>query len=556
MSLLDLNSIAQITGNTSSDSRPLGLLSPEAQQFLGGGLLGRFQPGPNEGWSERLFGTNDPRDPRGPAMTALSLGLLRGDFASGVEGANRAIFDTEDRNTKRALNNLALGRSALELQQLGDTMARRSSIRDGLTRLEQGDQGGGINYGSNQRIASGANPLGMPGGGGLPMFSQPVPQGGLSGSGSPTLQKQYEALGGSSAGQGNQVPGNYDSARGNYTQQLSQRLIRQASVYSANGDFETANKLYENASKFMPEVHKIEVMMQGDQPVNVITYKDGRQQVSAFGAKPDVHWMDTGNQVQAVDQNSMRPLGSPFMKQVTPGERASNAVAWANQRTAAERLQLDKEAPQYIQTDQGYVAVPKKPGAGPIVAQPVTGPNGESLASPKALTETQGKATTFAARMQDASRVLNDLEGKVAPNQVAQAGYRAEFPGWMPGGQILGSAVTAANNQFNPAVSSNAQLYRQAQENWVTANLRQESGAAISKDEMEKDVRKWFPQPGDSSALIGQKAAARQVAGRAMLTQAGPGARQVPSVVNGGTPGSEASAPDWKYVNGKLVRVK
>jgi hypothetical protein len=61
---------------------------------------------------------------------------------------------------------------------------------------------------------------------------------------------------------------------------------------------------------------------------------------------------------------------------ITAGAAASNAA------TARQRLELDSTAPQYVQTDSGLVAVPKRPGAGAIVAQTVTGADGQPLAKP------------------------------------------------------------------------------------------------------------------------------------------------------------------------------
>lgn len=73
----------------------------------------------------------------------------------------------------------------------------------------------------------------------------------------------------------------------------------------------------------------------------------------------------------------------------------------------------------------------------------------------------------------------------------------------------------------NYARSPEGQRYRQAQENWITANLRKESGAAIPEAETEREIKKWFPQPGDSVAVIAQKARARKDAQRSMIKSAG-----------------------------------
>lgn len=183
----------------------------------------------------------------------------------------------------------------------------------------------------------------------------------------------------------------------------------------------------------------------------------------------------------------------------------------------------------YQTDDQGHIiAVPTKakPGA-PIVSTPVVDASGKPVGSNTGtkLSETQGKATTFAARMQDAENTI----GKLEKQGVSGADLRT---------------IAAGNSFTNWLASPEGQEYRQAQENWVTANLRQESGAAIGKDEMNKDIRKFFPSVGDSPAVIEQKAKARQVAQRGMLVQAGPGAKDVAGIVNGpAAPPSTPSTP-------------
>lgn len=154
--------------------------------------------------------------------------------------------------------------------------------------------------------------------------------------------------------------------------------------------------------------------------------------------------------------------------------------------------------------------------------QDITDKRERELNGQKPLTESQGKATTFAARMGDAEDAIKSLEA----GGVTGKNFRT---------------IAAGSNFTNWLASPAGQQYRQAQENWVTANLRQESGAAIGKDEMEKDVRKFFPVPGDSDAVIVQKARSREVARQGMLTQAGPGAAKVPGIIKSA---SNTSVPD------------
>lgn len=86
----------------------------------------------------------------------------------------------------------------------------------------------------------------------------------------------------------------------------------------------------------------------------------------------------------------------------------------------------------------------------------------------------------------------------------------AVLPRWM-GGQALQQTLTSAVRE----------QYEQAQENWITANLRKESGAVIGPEEMQKEIRKWFPVVGNSPQVIEQKRNARMVAEESMRRNAG-----------------------------------
>lgn len=54
--------------------------------------------------------------------------------------------------------------------------------------------------------------------------------------------------------------------------------------------------------------------------------------------------------------------------------------------------------------------------------------------------------------------------------------------------------------------------YHQAMQNWVTANLRKESGAAIPEIEMQREIEKYFPMPGNSAQVVAQKERSRRQA--------------------------------------------
>lgn len=71
------------------------------------------------------------------------------------------------------------------------------------------------------------------------------------------------------------------------------------------------------------------------------------------------------------------------------------------------------------------------------------------------------------------------------------------------------------------AMSEDGQQYLAAKMNFITAVLRKESGAAISDTEFVNEDLKYFPQVGESDAVIEQKRLARQTAINSMKAQSG-----------------------------------
>lgn len=130
------------------------------------------------------------------------------------------------------------------------------------------------------------------------------------------------------------------------------------------------------------------------------------------------------------------------------------------------------------------------------------------------LTEGQYKARTFANRMSDATNIFNSpvLDKNGNPLRDSQGNIQTLE-------NIAGRPEYIKENiPFigNWATSTNRQRYKQAQENWVTANLRKESGAVIGEEEMQQEIKKWFPQTGDSDETVRQKSIARITAEQGM----------------------------------------
>ena len=101
----------------------------------------------------------------------------------------------------------------------------------------------------------------------------------------------------------------------------------------------------------------------------------------------------------------------------------------------------------------------------------------------------------------------------------------------------------------NWAVSGDYQKHEQAKSQFITAMLRQESGAAISPEEFTRYDREYFPQVGDDPSVIEQKRQMRQIAIDGMKKGAGP-LYQSPTM-------PQASQGGWVDVgNGVRIREK
>lgn len=135
--------------------------------------------------------------------------------------------------------------------------------------------------------------------------------------------------------------------------------------------------------------------------------------------------------------------------------------------------------------------------------------------------EGERNAAGFAQRMEFSEAKLKEIENKVAEEKLA--GKNVGDPYATGRTQFLGGVPLIGDYLQTKGSSVQQNLYRQAQENWVRANLRKESGAAIGKDEMDREIATYFPTAAESNnpQIIAQKAQARQVTMDAMRKAAG-----------------------------------
>lgn len=122
-------------------------------------------------------------------------------------------------------------------------------------------------------------------------------------------------------------------------------------------------------------------------------------------------------------------------------------------------------------------------------------------------TEGERNSAAYAQRMVAANQILSLPEiSRAAP------GFGSAAAGAVP---FVGESLRSM------AQSPETQQYAQAARDWIRAKLRKESGAAIGVEEEANEFRTYFPQVGDSAAVIKQKAEARARANQGMIQAAG-----------------------------------
>lgn len=157
------------------------------------------------------------------------------------------------------------------------------------------------------------------------------------------------------------------------------------------------------------------------------------------------------------------------------------------------------------------------------VTQFVSPKEGSTFAREDKPNDTQLKAATYVKRASAADKIVNDLiSNGYDPSSLWKV--KNSLP-------LVGNAISSKDDQ----------LFAQAQNDFVSAVLRPESGAAISDKEREAEKVKYFPQPGDSPQVIAQKADARQREIAGLMAQAGKSVGKVADIPVGRQQGASAS---------------
>lgn len=231
---------------------------------------------------------------------------------------------------------------------------------------------------------------------------------------------------------------------------------------------------------------------------------------------PKFQTVDNGGAIQmgTVDQlTGQFAPGQAIRKVQTPDSVASTATARRGQDLADARardangIAQSAARTQLVEGPDGYVLVDKGTG----LARPAATMSGAQVqGKDSGLNDTQAKALLFGSRMQAAEQALSKLDAQGVNRGSVVKQVVENTP-------LVGGALGAAANAL--VASPQQQQVEQAQRDFVNAVLRRESGAAISPTEFDSARKQYFPQVGDSQAVIQQKTQNRQLATRGLMAE-------------------------------------
>jgi len=317
---------------------------------------------------------------------------------------------------------------------------------------------------------------------------------------------------------------------------------RAADLLASRGKGEEAKRYQDMARDLNPRAKVVgqpfEVTDTTGKPIMVQQFESGDiKTMQGFGPKRDVVLQNLGGTTVAVNKSSLKG-GETFAQTMTPSEIANLKVAQGNLAVAQGGLGLRQQeflrgAYQLKETPEGLAYVPTAPGGAAMPVMTAAGTQLEGAGSKP--TEDQSKSAGFAFRMKQSTQIFNqpavDKSGEPIIDPKTGKPVTLEQAYGQPGKyQAIMRAIPSAGlttGIANISEDVGRQQYRQAQENWVTANLRPESGAVIGVEEMEKEITKYFPQTNDAQKTIEQKARARRDTELAMTVRAGPAYKQI-----------------------------
>ena len=163
---------------------------------------------------------------------------------------------------------------------------------------------------------------------------------------------------------------------------------------------------------------------------------------------------------------------------------------------------------QTVDTDQGLMAFNPRT----MAMTPVLGKDGQPLTKSGKATQDETNAAGFASRMVYTNTITSKLATGTAPK------FGEAILSAVP---LIGDKIPEVIPQTVGGLSPERRQYLQAANNFIRANLRKESGAAIGVDEWKQEFINYFPQYNDDEQTIKNKEIFRNILTQNMINSAG-----------------------------------
>lgn len=250
--------------------------------------------------------------------------------------------------------------------------------------------------------------------------------------------------------------------------------------------------------------------------------------------------VNRGNSQDFLDPYSLQPKASLKTFQ-SPDSVASNAVTMRGQNMTDARARATAEMggipSGYRRVGNGLEFIPGGP------ADPNTPKSKANL------TEDQGKATGWLVQAENAYKnmLASGFDKDAAGNLAAKSAAR-------PGLNDALERIPVVGGMANVLRSDDRQKFMQASSSLSEALLRAATGAGVNAEEARQKIQELTPRFGESDAATEQKMAAIPLYLESLRVRAGPGAVKADAISH--QPTTTSAGADWRFENGKLVKVK
>jgi hypothetical protein len=251
-----------------------------------------------------------------------------------------------------------------------------------------------------------------------------------------------------------------------------------------------------NLVRINPISGKVETIAQGAQkrepvPTEIAQFNLAKSQgfegtfLDFEKAKKPLQYQDVGNAIVQLDSNGKE------ISRIPKGRAPEGPVSF-----------------QTVETDQGLMAFNPRT----MAMTPILGQDGKPLTKSGKATADETNAAGFASRMVYTNSITSKLATGTAPK------FGEAILSAVP---LIGDKIPEVIPQTVGGLSPERRQYLQAANNFIRANLRKESGAAIGIDEWKQEFINYFPQYNDDEQTIKNKEIFRNILTQNMINAAG-----------------------------------